>query len=165
MNHFIAGSALLLLMSVTFIGGAVWGFQQSEFLRQHGVKTLATVSKLEYSSSVGRNESGVYYPIFSFKLKDGTQKSVKSHSGSNPPEYKEGAQIELLYDEKDPNTFNVNSWWALNLLPTVFAAVGGLLLPIGIGLAVVPWQRIQGQNSQKQDLKDRNNIFDRDSRR
>jgi hypothetical protein len=167
-NHFKAVSALLLLMSITFFGAAFWGFQKSEFLKHHGVRCTAVVSKLEYSSSISTNhsgESGVYYPFFSFRLKDGSEKTVKSLNGSDPPAYRKGDQLELLYDEKDPSNFSVDNWWDLYLLPTVFAAVAAILLPIGIGLAVVRWQRIQGQNGQKQDLKRENNIFDRDSRR
>lgn len=157
-------AAILLLISIVFIGVAAWGIQKAEFLKQNGVRTTAVVARLAHERNAGmeNSEIGVYYPIFTFTLKDGSEKTLRSNNGSNPPEFKEGDRVELLYDEKAPENFTVDNWWGLYLLPTVFGAVAALLLLIALGMSVIPWRRLQGQ---KQDLKHQNNIFDRDSRR
>lgn len=155
---------MLLLISIVFTGVAAWGIQKAEFLKQHGVHTTAVVTRLDHERNAGMESSevGVYYPIFTFSLADGSEKTLRSNNGSNPPEFKQGDRVELLYEENAPENFTVNTWWGLYLLPTIFGAVAALLLLIAVALSVIPWQRIQGQ---KQDLKHENNIFDRDSRR
>jgi hypothetical protein len=76
-----------------------------------------------------------YYPVLRFQTHEGTPHEVVSPVGSNPPRYREGDQVPLLYNPANPQQVRINTFLHLWMLPLLFAGMGVAFLLVG-GLAL-----------------------------
>jgi hypothetical protein len=59
---------------------------------------------------------------------------VTDRMSSNPPQFKEGQTIDVLYDPENPNKARINKWFNLYFVPMLLGFLG--LVFGGIGVAV-----------------------------
>jgi hypothetical protein len=87
--------------------GAYAGYT-SYTLEQTGEATTGIVVKMEESDT---SEGGccVYGPVIEF-VADGQTFSFEGDNASDPPAYKVGEEVSILYDPADPNTAQINKW-------------------------------------------------------
>jgi hypothetical protein len=78
----------------------------------------------------GRSSS-VYYPVVKFTPNNGEATTFESNSGSKPPAFRKGQQVEVLYDPQQPDSAMINSWLELWFLPGMFTGMGSLFVLIG----------------------------------
>lgn len=71
-----------------------------------------------------------------FAPSSGEQTIFKSNTGSNPPAFTKGQQVEVLYNPQKPNSAMINSWLELWFLPAIFTGMGSIFVLIG-GVALV----------------------------
>jgi hypothetical protein len=123
------GRPLLLIvgagMSIVALALAI---HTSLFLR-NGARTQATVIALVPKTDP--DEGNVdYYPQFSFQTPDGRSFSVASQTGSNPPGFREGQQVSVIYSPANPVDAKIDSFVQLWFLPLVFFFVGAMCLGV-----------------------------------
>ncbi len=105
-----------------------------------------TVIDLEYEQGSGKNNLGIYYPVITFIAQDGKTYTIRSSSGSNPPEYNKGEKVDIRYNPNNPNDVLLNdffSQWGPVLLTGVFGLFFG-----GVGLVI--WS---AQAKRKKEIK------------
>jgi len=124
---FMAVGLLLAGMSVSFLANAE--------------RAQGTVVSLEWRSDhngVSRKsrkiDKPVAYPVVEFTSADGTPRTFRSSTGSNPPSYDEGERVEVLYRADSPEDARIKGFVSLWLLPLVFGGIG--LVAAGVGTAV-----------------------------
>ncbi|WLW54042.1 DUF3592 domain-containing protein [Streptomyces sp. YU58] len=81
------------------------------------------------------------YPVVEFTSADGTHRTFRSSTGSNPPSYDEGDQVEVLYRADSPEDAEINGFASLWLLPLIFGGLGLVIAGIGTGIAMVGRRR------------------------
>ncbi|WP_055551319.1 DUF3592 domain-containing protein [Streptomyces sp. NBRC 110028] len=81
------------------------------------------------------------YPVVEFTSADGTSRTFRSSTGSNPPSYDEGDRVEVLYRADSPDDARINGFVSLWLLPLIFGGLGLLITGIGTGIAVARRRR------------------------
>jgi hypothetical protein len=82
---------------------------------------------VELSESVDEDGS-TYYPVVRFVAPDGQVVRFKGGIGSNPPDYRVGDPVRVLYDPSNPRTARLDTWgnrWGGALAGMI---VGGVLL-------------------------------------
>ncbi|MBF2007665.1 MAG: DUF3592 domain-containing protein [Chlorogloeopsis fritschii C42_A2020_084] len=112
--------------------GIIFGVNTHSFVGT-ALSTQGTVIDLELRSSTdskGRSSS-VYYPVVKFAPSSGEQTIFKSNTGSNPPAFTKGQQVEVLYNPQKPNSAMINSWLELWFLPAMFTGMGLIFVLIG----------------------------------
>ena len=84
-------------------------------LQNEGVTTTGTVVRLEESNS---SEGGccVYSPVVEFSA-NGQTHSFEGGNASDPPAYKVGEVVNVIYDPADPGTAQINKWTERWLFP------------------------------------------------
>lgn len=117
------------LVGLGIIGLAVYlGLERAEFL-ETAVGTSGKVTELIETRS---DDSYVYYPMVEFTV-PGTERVVnfRHDSGSNPPSYRVGEVVSVLYDPQNPTDAIIDggifNWMATalsSLLGVVFTAAG-----------------------------------------
>ncbi|MEV2216143.1 DUF3592 domain-containing protein [Streptomyces sp. NPDC050997] len=124
---FMAVGLLLAGISVSFLTDAE--------------RAQGTVVSLEWrndhsgaSRKTRKSDKPVAYPVVEFTSADGTQRTFRSSTGSNPPSYDEGELVEVLYHADSPEDARIKGFASLWLLPLIFGGIG--LLIAGIGTAV-----------------------------
>ncbi|MFF2847118.1 DUF3592 domain-containing protein [Streptomyces sp. NPDC058001] len=75
------------------------------------------------------------YPVVEFTSTDGTPRTFRSSTGSNPPAYEEGERVEVLYRADSPEDARINGFASLWLLPLIFGGIGLVIAGIGTAIA------------------------------
>jgi hypothetical protein len=93
-------------------------------LESAGLRAPGSIQSLEYSSSQRR---GSYYPVVIFTDAGGTRASFRDRIGSNPPAFRAGDAVTVLYVSGEPRSAMIDRGW-VNWLPSGLSALFGALL-------------------------------------
>ncbi|GDY68621.1 hypothetical protein SAV14893_080140 [Streptomyces avermitilis] len=132
----IGFGALFLVVGLILAGVSVSFLANAERAR-------GTVVALEWRNDhngVSRknreNDEPVAYPVVEFTSADGTQRSFRSSTGSNPPSYEEGERVEVLYRADSPEDARIKGFASLWLLPLIFGGIGLGIAGVGTVVAL-----------------------------
>lgn len=108
--------------------GVYLGMERADFL-ETALNADGTVIKLHERRS---DDSYVYYPVVEFKLPGSDDVlSFEHDSGSNPPSYRVGEQVQVLYNPRNPRNAIIDAglfnWFGpgiASVLGLIFVAVG-----------------------------------------
>ncbi|ADO67941.1 DUF3592 domain-containing protein [Stigmatella aurantiaca] len=78
------------------------------------------------------NRKNTYYPVLRYLTQEGAQHEVVSPVGSNPPRYREGDRVPLLYNPANPQDVRIHNFLNLWLLPLLFGFMGAAFLLVGV---------------------------------
>ncbi|MFE7274078.1 DUF3592 domain-containing protein [Streptomyces sp. NPDC057623] len=137
----IAFGAVFLVVGLILAGVSV-SFLANAERAQGTVVTLEWRSDSGGSSrkSRGSNEPTAY-PVVEFTSKDGTPRTFRGSTGSNPPSYDKGERVEVLYRADSPEDARINGFASLWLLPLIFGGIGLVIGGIGTAVALVGRRR------------------------
>ncbi len=76
-----------------------------------------------------------------FTSADGTPRTFRSSTGSNPPSYDKGERVEVLYRADSSEDARINGFASLWLLPLIFGGIGLVIGGIGTAVALVGRRR------------------------
>jgi hypothetical protein len=122
------GAALL-------IGAIFWALHTRSFVAQASLAEGTVIRLIEVSSSSG---SPTYKPVVSFTAADGRERQFASRVSSNPPSYRPGEKVSVLYAVTDPGNAAINGFLALWFGPLLVGGIGAVLFSIGAGVILVP---------------------------
>ncbi|NTU55801.1 MAG: DUF3592 domain-containing protein [Anaerolineales bacterium] len=113
-----------IFFNLFFAGFCLWGAYAgyvSWKLDSEGEKTTGKVIRLEESND---SESGccVYSPVIEFQA-NGQTFTFEGDNASDPPAYKVGEQVEVIYDPANPDTAQINKWTERWLFPIIIIPV------------------------------------------
>ncbi len=94
--------------------------------------TDGSVVRLEYERS-GSKSGGSYYPIVRFLLRTGETIEFSSSVGSNPPSYRRGEPVRVLYDPTAPESAEIDSFFSLWFAPILLGFLGSVFSAFGVG--------------------------------
>ncbi len=140
---------IFLVIGLGMLVGAVYNFQSTRTFVAGAELTVGTVVELERRESRDSdgNRSVTYYPVVRYPLPAGGEHQFRSSTGSNPPSYRQGQQVEVLYLPNNPYEARINGFFSLWGMPLILSGMGlafaGLLG--GIFYAGVRWRRIVEQ--------------------
>ena len=122
-NLFVLGMAAL-----TF-----WFGSQAYQVSKNGETTSGTVTELAESSA----EDGccVYSPVVEYEV-GGQKYAFESMNASDPPSYRVGEQVEVIYNRTTPSKGAINSWSELWLVPVILGLVT-LVLAVVLNLVAI----------------------------
>ena len=108
----------------------MWISQTSNFLDQC-CETRGVVIQLNWDYD---NEGVAHaYPVFQFVNNEtGEEIIAQSSSGSNPPDFHVGQEVDILYNPQNPYDVKVNSFWEIWGGPLILAGLGGIFLLVGL---------------------------------
>lgn len=119
LNKLYIGCSLVVanLFFCAFCAWGVYAAYNSWTLEQNGQTTTGIVIDLEESST---NEGGccVYSPVIEFQV-NGQTYTFEGDNASDPPAYRVGETVPVLYDPADPNTAQINKWGERWLMPII----------------------------------------------
>ena len=113
------------------IGLFIW-FRTRSFINS-SQETKGTVVRMLYSSD---SDGSGYAPVFKFTTITGQSVEVAEKVYSNPPQFREGQVIDILYDPQNPNRARVKKWSTLYFVPLLLGGMGVLFGGIGVLLLI-----------------------------
>ncbi|MEV1080539.1 DUF3592 domain-containing protein [Streptomyces sp. NPDC050211] len=137
----IAFGSLFLVVGLILAGVSVSFLADAERAR-------GTVVALEWRNDHSgttrkqrQNDKPTAYPVVEFTSADGTPRTFRESTGSNPPSYEEGERVEVLYRADSPEDARINGFASLWLLPLIFGGIGLVIAGIGTAVAMVGRRR------------------------
>lgn len=95
----------------------------------NGYKATATVIDYHKYESDGE----VYAPIFTFRTTDNQLVTYELPEGNNPPSWKIGETVTIIYDPSHPSNLSLYSYFRLFALPLVLLSIALPLIVVGGG--------------------------------
>ncbi len=129
---------LTLGIVFSLVGGllaliAVFLFIRTKNFMGKAQEVKGTVIEMVYSS--GSDDGGGYAPVYQFNTLDGQSIEVHDNLSSNPPRFKVGQTIEVLYDPENPQKARIKKWMNLYFASVLLGVLG--LVFGGVGLATL----------------------------
>ncbi|MHC0062451.1 DUF3592 domain-containing protein [Nostoc sp. UIC 10890] len=141
----IFGSIFGGVGSIIAVTGIIIGLNTRSFVTS-AIPAQGTIIDLVQRSSTDNKGrySYVYYPVVKFTTSSGETTVFEANSGSNPPEFTKGQQVEILYSPEKPNSATINSWLSLWFLPIMFISLGSIFALVGGIVLVRSFPRLIG---------------------
>ncbi|SFX60774.1 DUF3592 domain-containing protein [Streptomyces atratus] len=137
----IAFGTLFLVIGLVLAGLSVAFLADAE-------RAPGTVVALEWrndhngaSRKKRENDKPSAYPVVEFTSADGTARTFRSSTGSNPPSYERGERVEVLYRADSPEDARIDGFASLWLLPLIFGGVGLVIAGTGTAIAMAARRR------------------------
>jgi hypothetical protein len=123
---------LLLLVGVGLLAGAGWSYASTHRFLARAAEATGTVVKLavRHHTERGRRRTS-HHPVVGFETARGVHIEFESHFGSDPPAYRVGDRVPVLYDPADPREATIRTFLSLWLVTLILAWVGLILAGIG----------------------------------
>jgi hypothetical protein len=86
--------------------------------------------------SQGSDDGGGYAPVYQFKTLEGQDIVIHDGLSSNPPRFKVGQEIQVLYDPGNPHKARIKKWMNLYFVSVLLGGMGLIFGCVGIGLYV-----------------------------
>ncbi|MFH1185490.1 MAG: DUF3592 domain-containing protein [Chloroflexota bacterium] len=119
---------LLVLLAVFF-------YMRTRSFIGRAKEAKGTVIQMVYRRNSSDSDSGGgYSAVYQFRTLDGQTIAKQDSLSSNPPRFKVGQQIDVLYEPGDPNKAQINNWMSLYFLPALLGGLG--LISGGVGIAI-----------------------------
>jgi len=97
-------------------------------------QTQGTITQMVYSRD---SDSNGYTPVFRFRTLQGQEVEVSGNIRTNPPQFKVGQTIDVLYDPENPQKARIKKWFNLYFVPLLLGFLGLIFGGIGIATWVV----------------------------
>lgn len=126
---------IFVVVGIGLVVGSIAAVSRTKRFLATAQETRAEIVGMEMRS--GTNSSRTYYPILRYKTRTGATQEVVSSVGSNPPRYKEGESVPVLYDPAQPTNVRIHSLANVWILPMVLGGIGVIFIITGGVLAAV----------------------------
>jgi hypothetical protein len=119
-----------VLIGLSLLYAAFTSFQTTKALLSEAIFTQGIVIGLEeFFSRDGLTST--FSPIIEFELPDGQVRQLIPSNSSNPPAYRRGEIVKVMYPSNSPEAATVNSFLTLWLETIIFSLFGLICLYVG----------------------------------
>jgi hypothetical protein len=125
---------IFLVLGVGLLVGCFFAVTRTKRFLANAHEAQAEVIALQHR--VGTHHERSYYPVLRYRTQQGTTQEVVSNVGTNPPRYKEGDSVVVLYDPAQPDNVRIHTFFNVWVFPLVLGALGVIFLCVGGGIAM-----------------------------
>ncbi|MDX3775717.1 DUF3592 domain-containing protein [Chromatiaceae bacterium AAb-1] len=122
------------LVGIGMLIGSLFMYRSTSSFLEEAVKAEGTVVELVRSRS---GDSTTYQPVVQFTAQHGQPIEFISSTGSNPPSYSEGQNVEVLYRAGEPQNARISGFFSLWGGAVILGGIGGVFFLIGAGIILV----------------------------
>jgi hypothetical protein len=129
MSELIFGSIALSFVGLILMALALFFFFRTRSFISSSQQVKGTVTQMIY---IDDSDGGGYSPVFRFRTLDGRDVEVTEKLISNPPQFKVGQIIDVLYDPENPSRARVKKGFNLYFVPILLGFLGLLFGCVGV---------------------------------
>ncbi|MFN3491863.1 MAG: DUF3592 domain-containing protein [Anaerolineales bacterium] len=123
----------------SLIGGlmaliAVFLFVRTRVFINNAQEVKGTVIRMVWSP--GSDGGGGYSPVYQFKTIEGRLIEKQDNLSSNPPMFKEGQTIDVLYEPANPENARIKKWMSLYFVSLLLGGMGLIFGGIGVVMLI-----------------------------
>lgn len=129
------GKFFLMPIGACFLLGAVWSASSTKTWIAHAVEVPGSV--IEMVRVRDSDDTGyMFAPVVRFKTAEGNTVEFESSFRSNPPAYRTGQSVSVLYDPSEPRSAAIRGFLSLWLMPLILGFIGSAFLIVGTAMVV-----------------------------
>jgi len=126
---------IFLVLGVGLLVGCFFAASRTRSFLATAHEARAEVIALQHR--LGQNHERAYYPVLRYRTQEGSTQEVVSSVGTNPPRYKEGDSVVVLYDPARPDTVRIHTFFNVWVFPLVLGGLGVIFLIVGGGITLM----------------------------
>lgn len=120
-------------VAVILIGLALFFLFRTRSFIGKARETKGTITDMVYSSD---SEGGGYTPVFRFRTLEGQEIEIRGSLRTNPPQFKVGQTIDVLYEPENPSGARIKKWLNLYFVPLLLGFLGVVFGCVGVGVTL-----------------------------
>lgn len=136
-NYKKIGMIIFLTGILEIVGGAYFYSSTATFLETAEIATAKVVRMVTKRSRRDGKTRTSYAPVIKFKDSRNRSYTVESNFYSNPPRYRAGDSLDVLYDPQSPQDFKANNFFGIWGIAVAFAFASITSLIAGVVVYVV----------------------------
>jgi hypothetical protein len=124
---------VLIPVGMSLLLGAAWSVSSTKAWIAKATEVNGKV--IEMVRIRDREDGGyMYSPLVRFETTDGSTIEFQSTLRTNPPAYRTGQTVSVLYDPEDPQSASIRGALSLWLSTIVLGFIGSMFLAMGTGM-------------------------------
>jgi Protein of unknown function (DUF3592) len=130
------GKFVLIPIGLSLLIGAGWSVSSTKAWIARTTEAEGKV--IEMVRIRDRDDGGyMYAPLVRFQTTDGSTLEFESSLRSNPPGYRTGQTVSVLYDPDEPQSAAIRGVFSLWLTSMILGFVGFMFTAIGAGMVAI----------------------------
>jgi hypothetical protein len=130
------GKFALIPIGALFLLGAIWTVSSTRTWIAHAIEVPGSVIEMVRVRD-SDNTGYLFAPVVRFKTAEGNTVEFESGLRSNPPAYRTGQAVSVLYDPDEPRSAAIRGFFSLWLMPLILGFIGSIFLIVGTGMVVM----------------------------
>jgi hypothetical protein len=127
---------LLLLL------GAAWTVWSTATWVARAIEVRGSVIELVRSRD-RENTTYLFAPVVQFQTLEGNSVEFESGMRSNPPAYRKGQTVSVLYDPDEPRSAAIRGFFSLWLMSIILGFIGTIFTTVGTAMVVMSGRAAQ----------------------
>ena len=130
------GKFAFIPIGLMLVLGASWTVWSTKTWVAHAIEVPGKV--IEMVRVRDREDSGyMFAPVVRFQTIEGSTVEFESGFRSNPPAYRTGQTVSVLYDPEEPHSAAIRGFFSLWLMSIILGFIGTIFLTVGTAMVVV----------------------------
>jgi len=134
MSDMIIAGAILGFVGSILVVLALFFLVRTRLFISRSQQVKGTVTQMVFTDDA---EGGGYSPMFRFRTLEGQEVEVTESLITNPPQFKVGQIVDVLYDTNNPKKARIKKGFNLYFVPGLLGCMGLLFGGIGIVFIVL----------------------------
>jgi len=141
------GKFAFIPIGLLLVLGAAWAVWSTKAWIAHSVEVQGKVVEMVRMRD-SDNTGYLFAPVVRFQTVEGRSVEFESSLRSNPPGYRTGQTVSVLYDPEEPRSAAIKGFFSLWFMPIILGFIGSVFLIVGTAMvAMSGWAaRIFGQD-------------------
>jgi hypothetical protein len=130
------GKFAFIPIGLMLVLGAAWTGWSTKTWVSHAIEVKGSV--IEMVRVRDREDTGhMFAPVVRFQTIEGGTVEFESGLRTNPPAYRTGQTVSVLYDPDEPRSAAIHGFLSLWLMPIILGFIGTIFLVVGTAMVVV----------------------------
>jgi hypothetical protein len=130
------GKFAFMPLGLLLLLGAAWTVSSTRTWIAHAIEVPGSVIEMVRMRD-SDNTGYLFAPVVRFKTAEGNTVEFESGLRSNPPAYRTGQAVSVLYDPDEPRSAAIRGFFSLWLMPLILGFIGSIFLIVGTGMVVM----------------------------
>ena len=130
------GKFTFIPIGLMLVFGAVWTVWSTKTWTAHAIEVPGKVIEMVRVRD-REDTSYLFAPVVRFQTIHGSTVEFESGLRSNPPAYRTGQTVAVLYDPDEPRSAAIHGFLSLWLVPIILGFIGTVFLTVGTAMVVM----------------------------
>jgi hypothetical protein len=130
------GKFALIPVGLLLVLGAAWTVWSTKTWVAHAIEVPGSVIEMVRMRN-SDNTGYMFAPVVRFQTREGRTIEFQSSLSSNPPGYRTGQTVSVLYDPDEPRSAAIRGVFSLWFMSIILGFIGSIFLIVGTAMVMM----------------------------